>query len=268
MLPKPDNPTGFWETLTVAQIHDDLFAHFGGRWDRPPVLEPGWEHNPNLDPFVDRIRNVVESHFQSAEIAVWKDPRGSMFLPLWRRVVPIEKIAVCVRRPEEVASSLAAREELEAERVAGLWLRYLAAAWLDEAPRILVPFDESYERPRELVRRLADLIGVAPPDEAGFGEVRRFIQWELRHRHPTNAEPGPAMRLAGAVHELLLHEPADVVAPFFRLLENSWRVGANKGDRPLDWRAVFDELPPSAVELSEARREALSRQAQDAKSSP
>src|SRR5262245_16511430 len=146
MPPKPDNPTGFWETLTVAQLHDDLFAELGGRWDRPPMLDPGWESKPALDPYVARIHAIVESHFATAEIALWKDPRGSMFLPLWRRVAPIERSVVCVRRPDEVAGSLAAREGLDPERVAALWLRYVVAAWLDKARHTVVSFDESYEQ--------------------------------------------------------------------------------------------------------------------------
>lgn len=257
MPAKPDNPTGFWETLSVAQLHDDLFAHFGGRWDYPRVLPPSWESSPELEPFVERIRGIVESHFRAADVAVWKDPRGSMFLPLWRRVVPIEKIVVCTRRPEEVASSLAAREGLDAEHVAVLWLRYLTAAWLDEAPRIVVSFDEIYERPRELARRLSDLIGAPPPREQTLAEIRRFVDPALRHYHPLQGEAGPAMLLARAAHAVLLSNVRDVVDPFFRLLSNCWRVEglvADKGDRPPDWSAVFGELEPSAVELSEALR--------------
>jgi hypothetical protein len=64
------------------------------------------------------------------------------------------------------------------------------------------------------------------------------------------------MELACAAHALVLNESPDIVAPFFRLLSNSWRVAAKGGVRSPDWRAVFDELEPSAVEFAEARRKA------------
>jgi hypothetical protein len=250
MLPKPDNPTGFWETLTVAQIHDDLFAQLGGRWDRPPVLEPGWETKSDLEPFVERIRAVVASHFSAANVAVWKDPRGSLFLPLWRRVVPIERIVLCIRRPDEVAGSLAAREDIGSEHAAALWLRYIVAAWLDETEHILVTFDESHERPRELARHLADFVGGPPPSDGALAEIRRFVDPELRHYHPSPKEPGPVMELAQATYALIEAEPPDVVRPFLRALSNSWRAEARKDDGAAAFRSVFDELGPSVVDLS------------------
>lgn len=251
MPPKPDNPTGFWETLSVTQIHDDLFAELGGRWDRPPVLEPGWERASNLDPYVARIRATVESHFLSANMAVWKDPRGSMFLPLWRRVVPIEKIVVCVRRPEEVAGSLAAREGFDSERVAALWLRYVVAAWLDDAPHIVVTFEESHDSPRELARRLAEFIGTDPPGVAKLAEIRSFVDPNLRHYHAEGGSPGPIMQLARAVHALVTIGPAEAVSPILRALSHSWRLEARRSDRGADRRASRDEPGASVVEVSE-----------------
>jgi hypothetical protein len=251
MMPaKPDNPTGFWETLSVAQVHDDLFAALGGRWDLPPVLEPGWETSAHLDAFVSRIGAIVESHFSAADIAIWKDPRGSMFLSLWRRVVPIEGIVVCVRRPEEVAGSLALREGLTSERVAALWLRYVVAAWLDPAPRMLVTFDESHDRPRELARRLAEFTGTPPANESTLAELRRFVDPALRHYHPNAGEIGPMMQLARAAYALLTTEADEITTPFFRALSNFWRADARSAEPSTDFRTLFEEFGPSVVALS------------------
>jgi hypothetical protein len=253
MPPKPDNPTGFWETLSVAQLHDDLFAELGGRWDRPPVLEPRWEESAALEPFVERIRGIVESHFRSAEISVWKDPRGSMFLPLWRRVVPIETIVLCVRRPEEVAGSLALREGLDSERVAALWLRYVVAAWLDEAPHVVVSYDEAHDRPRELARRLAVLIGVPTASDTTLAEIGAFVDPALRHYHVPEGEPGTLMKLANAVYAMVTMEPPEVVGPILQALANSWRIEASRGKSPEDLPALFEGFGPSVVDVS--RRE-------------
>src|SRR5689334_6627784 len=110
MPAKPDNPEGFWESLDVAQLHDDMFSHFERRWDYPPILEDGWQNDDSMDDFVLRMRGIVDSHFASAETGVWKDPRGSFFMPLWRKAVPIAGTMLCLRWPDDVARSLSRRE--------------------------------------------------------------------------------------------------------------------------------------------------------------
>jgi hypothetical protein len=225
MPAKPDNPTGFWESLTVTQLHDDLVAFLGGRWDRPPVLAEGWEASPALDPFVERIRDVVLSHYAGARLAVWKDPRGSLFLPLWRRVVPIQGTVLCVRDPDAVAASLAARDGLGAEHCAALWLRYVVAAWQADAGHLLVRFEDA-AHPRELAGRLADFVGAPPPDEATLVAVDGFVQPDQRKERPRAPDPGPVMRLARAVHALVTTAPHDVVAPLLESLSSAWRVEA------------------------------------------
>jgi hypothetical protein len=249
MPPKPDNPTGFWETLSVAQLHDDLVAQLGGRWDHPPMLSEGWESDPRLDPFVERIRAIVESHFRAADIAVWKDPRGSLFLPLWRRVVPLAGTVLCVRDPDEVAGSLSAREGIDPERAAALWLRYTIAAWQDDPTHLLVTFDEAYERPRELVRRLGALIAAPPAEEAILAALHQFVDPVLRHYHARDAHPGPTMRLARAAHGLVTTQPRDVVAPFFSILTNGWRLEAWLDLELAGRRALLERFGPSLVEL-------------------
>lgn len=249
MPPKPDNPTGFWETLSVAQLHDDLIAQLGGRWDRPPVLPEGWESDPRLDPFVERIRAIVESHFFEVPRAVWKDPRGSLFLPLWRRVVPLAGTVLCVRDPDDVAGSLAARDGMEPERAAALWLRYTIAAWQDAPGHLLLSFNEAYERPRELVRCVGAFIGAPSVDEQVLSHVRAFVNPALRHYHPKIARPGPAMRLARAAHVLVTTQPSEVVAPFFSALTSGWRVEAWLDFELAGRRALFERLGPSIVEL-------------------
>ncbi len=249
MPPKPDNPKGFWETLSVAQLHDDLVAFLGGRWDHPPVLAEGWESDPRLHPFVERIRAIIETHFAGAPIAVWKDPRGSLFLPLWRRVMPLAGTVLCVRDPDEVAGSLAAREGIDPERAAALWLRYTIAAWQADPAHLLVPFDEAYERPRELLNRLGALIGTSAASEAILPELRQFIDPAMRHYHPSAADPGPIMQLARAAHSLVMTQPHEVVTPFFRVLANSWGLEAWLNFEGAGRQAVLARHGPSVVEL-------------------
>jgi len=173
-----------------------------------------------------------------------------MFLPLWRRIVPIEGIVVCVRRPEEVAGSLAVREGLTPERAAAIWLRYVVAAWLDPAPRMHVTYDDSHDRPRELARRLSAFAGTPPPNAGTLEEIRRFVDPALRHYYSATGEFGTVMQLARAAYALLTTQGDEVTTPFFRALSNFWRVEARSGESSADVRRLFEEFGPSLVALS------------------
>jgi hypothetical protein len=249
MPPKPDNPKGFWESLTVTQLHDDLLAHLGGRWDRPPVLPDGWENAESLAPFVDRIRSIVDTHFSDAALSVWKDPRGSFFIPLWRRVVPIAGTVLCVRDPDEVARSLAAREGMDAERAAALFLRYLVAAWQSDGGHLLVRFDDAFEQPRELSARLASFTGLPSPSPEILASIAEFVDSELRHHAAASAGRGPILRLARAAHAVVTTERREVVAPFLGLLADRFRLEAHLDAEAAARRALSAELGPSFLEI-------------------
>lgn len=248
MPAKPDNPAGFWETLTVAQLHDDLFAHLGGRWDAPPVLEDGWESSAYLDAFAERIRGIVDSHFSTAKVAVWKDPRGSLFLPLWRRVVPIAGTVLCVRSPDEVARSLSAREGFDPERAAALWLRYVVSAYRDAGGALVVRFEEPYADPDGTLARLADFSGLPAPGAVVLEDFRNYVNAELRHFTEPAHRPGRLMRLARAAHALLLEGRREVVSPFFEALTDAWRLDAQVGASAHLLSELKARLGPSVVE--------------------
>jgi hypothetical protein len=253
MPPKPDNPTGFWEALSIAQLHDDLVSYLGGRWDHPPVLEDHWEYRPGLEPFLTRIEGILASHFAGAEVAVWKDPRGSLFIPLWRRVVPVAGTILCLRDPAETAASLGAREGVSTEHAAALWLRYVVAAWRDDAAPLLVSFDDAVARPGELAMRLARFVGLPEPSGAVRSATGRFVDAGLRHhvvasRSTSGADP--VMRLSRAVHALIEREPREVVAPILRTLSEGWQLEAGFTNEDVRARAPRCDLESSVVGFS------------------
>jgi hypothetical protein len=249
MPAKVDNPAGFWESLSVTQLHDDLLYELGGRWDRPPLLEQGWESRTSLQPSLERIRTILGSHFAMQDIAAWKDPRGSIFLPLWRKVVPIAGTILCVRDPDEVAHSLAARSGMDAERAAALWLRYMVAAWKNGGADLLVRFDEAYEQPRELTRRLAAFAGLPSASDLVTQEIARFVDPSLRHYAEPQRAAEPLMRLARAAHALLTTQPPEVVTPFFSALSNGWRMEGVFAAEAAARAALRGEVTASVVEI-------------------
>jgi len=206
MPPKADNPRGFWESLSVARLHDDLLAALGGRWDSPPLPPPGWERDPRLDPLKGRLRAIVESHYSGAELAAWKDPRGSLLLPFWRSVTELSSSILCLRHPARVAASLAVRDGLAPERTARVWLASVLSVLRDDGAALRVVVDEECRSPEELARRLAAFVGLPDPGPAAVEAVARSIEPALFHHRGEEAPgvaAGPLLRLAGEVYGAL-----------------------------------------------------------------
>ena len=68
LRPGPDNPKGYFEVQSIMQLDDELLAHLGGAWDQPPVLDPGWEHTPGLEPFRARAAEILDDTFGPGRI--------------------------------------------------------------------------------------------------------------------------------------------------------------------------------------------------------
>jgi hypothetical protein len=185
MEPGPDNESGYWENRHIKEFDDDLFAHLGGSWDRPPVLAPGWEHGPGLAEFRARAATLLDDAFGSpderARTIGWKDPRLSLLLPFWRTVIEVDATVLVVRHPEEVASSLARRNGLEPATSHVLWLRYTIAATTDDPDAIIVGYDQLLAEPDTSMRKMAGRLGLDQPGAEAIKVVSDHVDPTLRH---------------------------------------------------------------------------------------
>jgi hypothetical protein len=99
------NPTGYWEHKDFRALNDRLLAHFGGNELLPPNFPQNWQFDPTLDPLVKEAKIAFLSLSGRGQDWGWKDPRTSLTLPFWRRLIPDLKVIVCVRNPLEVMKS-------------------------------------------------------------------------------------------------------------------------------------------------------------------
>src|SRR5665213_140356 len=93
----PQNPEGFFENQGVAALNEELLIHLGGGWDSPPDLPEGWLADVGVEAFIYRAQELVVSMFGKKQF-VLKDPRISLLLPFWRRVLLDRCCAVMVVR--------------------------------------------------------------------------------------------------------------------------------------------------------------------------
>ena len=241
MPPHPTNALGFFENLDFHAINERILAHFGGRWDRPPVLPPGWHNDAALAPLYREARALAEG-FRGSEPWGWKDPRTTLLLPFWQELFPDLRFVICVRHPLEVARSLHARDRIPLGRGVALWAHYTLEAirHTEGRPRILTWYDDYFPHAAAEVRRVAAFCGLTVPEDAEFEAAVE----ELRHH-------------AEDVTSLLAEER---VAPEHKLLYLGLRArhqesaaGAPAGEQaPLlsALEAVYRErgLPPLALE--------------------
>lgn len=207
MQPGPDNRAGYWENQHIKELDDDLLAHLRGSWDRPPVLESGWEHDASLDEFRARADEVLDGAFgpEPADGPIgWKDPRLSLLLPFWRTVCPVDGTVIVVRHPAEVAASLAVRNDMDPVAAHLLWLRYVLAAVANDHHHLIVEHHALLEHPAEVLAAMTAHFDLADPSEATIATVVDHLDPGLQHHRatapgPDSDDPNPVIALAHAV---------------------------------------------------------------------
>ncbi len=173
LLTEYDNPAGHWESKALVACNDRILAAFGRSWDFPPWLAPGWEYGRAR--LVSRARAGRRRSPRCTRTSpwVWKDPRTCLTLPLWRRVIGPDAVAVIVLRdPGAVVASVRRRDGIPSLYSTGLWHHYVRAAVAASAgmPVVCLRFEDLAASPATTVRSLVEdlgALGVAPARRSG-----------------------------------------------------------------------------------------------------
>jgi hypothetical protein len=155
----PGNPTGYWESTTLCICNDMILARFRGTWFLPPRLVPGWELSNKAEAMRPHLNAAIAEVFDT-ESWVWKDPRLSLTMPLWKTLVPEICSVIVVRNPVAVSKSLRRRDGYPAAHCRALWDVYNrhAFAATKGLPTIIVDFDRVLADPEGAVGWLAQAL--------------------------------------------------------------------------------------------------------------
>jgi len=184
MPPDAGNPAGYWQSLDMDQLTEDVLAHHSGDWDfLLPPMPPGWEREPAMAPFRQRAQQLILTMSQrerfaglpvagTARVATprpwgWKDPRCSLVLPFWKSVLPGLKVVVCLRNPVETARSLENHTGGTDSFSYNLWLRYYQRILSDTQPdeRLITHYDMYFVDPRGELGRILQWLGWSVSEE-------------------------------------------------------------------------------------------------------
>jgi hypothetical protein len=250
---QPDNPRGFWENSDVRELHDALLVRLGGRWWNPPVLADGWELAPELDEYRMRAAAFAAGMRAASEVAAWKDPRGSLLLPLWQAATDVDATLIAIRHPAAVASSLQERQGFAPELAADLWLRYTVAARRASPDGLLVGYDELVDNVEDTLQRIVTHLELKLPDGRVVEAAHREVDASLRHHADIAVPDGPVMAEAVSLFELLTSgvEPGRILDG----LHQRWLLGSER-DALI---AERDRLADSRDRLSSERAALLQR---------
>ena len=181
-----DNEAGFWENWHFVSLNEDILAHFGGGWDLPPAMPEGWETHDEMLPFRQTATELIR-RFTPHTLWGWKDPRNSILLPFWKRLIPDLKILVCIRNPLEVVQSLSKRAYSSYHFSMNLWRTYYQRLLSDTLPteRVVTHYDSYFHSPQAELRRVLKSLNI-PVSSKIIDQACATISEQLRHSTITN----------------------------------------------------------------------------------
>ncbi len=207
-----DNPHGFWEQLSIFSLHERLLSFLSRSWDNILPPREGWWKEPEISPYRDELKTIIQGEFGGQQLWLWKDPRTSLLLPLWKEVMQELDIEVsyliCVRNPLDVAASLKRRNDFSKGKSLALWQLYNLSAllWTNGANRMAVHFDDFIEEWETSLKRVSSSLHLPWPEDEE--ELRKYMAGFLR----------PGDRHSCSETELLLRDK-DAAQPVVRLYQ-------------------------------------------------
>ncbi len=181
--PQADNPMGFWENREIMDLNDRLLAAKGGSWMKPPQWQNGWDAAPDIPGFLEEATAILDRAYGRRDATQWgwKDPRTTLTLPFWKRVVGSVRLVLVVRNPVDVAQSLEARHGWSLREGVNLWKQYMDMAFRHSAgiPMFVTFYDDYFEDSMGEIGRLLEFCGLHA-DLNGL-QFLETIQQDQRH---------------------------------------------------------------------------------------
>lgn len=184
-----DNERGFWEHKDILDLQEDLLDAALSHWNEITPVNLESLAGETSEKFKQALQSILTRDFQHAPLWAVKEPRLSLFLPLWR--APLSALdadincILCLRHPLEVAASLTRRNKMPASTGVALWLHYTLMAELHSRPypRMVVSYASLLGDWRGCTRRIAETLRFSwmrSENEAG-AQIDAYLSPALKH---------------------------------------------------------------------------------------
>jgi hypothetical protein len=243
MPPTTFNAKGYFESLEISKVHDEILKLFGMLWSSSTIthpLPPNWWRLPQVAPFKAQLVQIVSREFDKAG-SIWgfKDPRTARLLPLWFEVIDelrLEpKYVLVTRHPSDVAKSLYARERVQPLHAELLWLEHNfdVLAYTRGKLDATIDYQQWFEDPLAQATYLIERIGLEkPPDLKDL--LDGIVASDLRH-HAT-VERTFQLPFCLELYDALLRRDTptlDALTNFFQVSRNFSQVVVGSVQREL-----------------------------------
>ena len=230
--PAHDNPEGFWEHQSIYLFHEKLLGFLSHSWDNFLPMPQEWWKRPEIEPYREELADLVQREFSEQPLWMWKDPRMSILLPLWKDVLREFEVDVyyifCLRNPLDVAASLEKRDRFSKNKSLALWLyHYLSSLyWTQDSVRLILPYDKFLENWEGYLKKVSSVCGIPWPqnDETFRHQIETFLKPGLRHSHSDTESL------------LMNHDIPDPLLSVYRML-----LEADENEKSLDSRESLEK---------------------------
>ena len=128
MPPSYDNPTGFWENINIVAAHDNVLDEHGIDWTTAGEFTQKKELIQTID-IEYRLKKIFSNEFEPHTQWLTKDPRAIFFLKTWKKIArELDRqltLTCLIRNPENLANSLAKRNNFDFDEALYISLTYL-----------------------------------------------------------------------------------------------------------------------------------------------
>ena len=169
------NAKGYFENPDFFEFHLDAFRALGVNID-------GWTLEENLQinaPLIDRAKYIVEQNGLSS-VWGWQEPRTTLFLDFWAKLLPEARFLLIYRSPWEVADSLYRRGDEMFQSQPELAIKY----WQHYNQKILDFYNQEQHR-----CLLTNLKTIVQYQTAYIDTINHKFNVNLSHPAPTAYDP-------------------------------------------------------------------------------
>lgn len=184
-----NNPKGYFESLKVYQLNDEILRAVQSSWRDWREISPAWLASAQGQAYLPRARDVLLSEFEGATLGVLKDPRICRLVPFWAEAARLAGFGflpiLTHRNPLEVAKSMQTRDGIDASEGMLVWLRHVldAEAGTRGMRRCTTSYTAVLQNWVKQVLAIQDALEVTWPrfDDRSSMEIEAFLSGKLRH---------------------------------------------------------------------------------------
>jgi hypothetical protein len=202
------NPRGYYENLSLTELHDRFLESIGSSWLDYKPLTHGQANGLAAHRFRLELLRLLTDEFAGGRPLI-KDPRLCRLISVWLPVIrdhfPDAGFILPIRHPVEVACSLRQRDRMPLDRGVALWTVHVLEAEKTTRGlrRAFSTYDELLNSPLDVVSRVAANLGLTVNGAATA--VACQIDPALRHHSRLSWPTGlPLEDLTLSIHQALV----------------------------------------------------------------